>query len=780
MKLTQLGSLYKLIRGESRTMRKSVAKQPRQRASAFVLESLENRVLLSATPMDVTTTEPVVTAAVVTTDKADYAPGETALITTANTDTEGLKFGEGELVQFQVTRTDGIEDAPMGDLPWYVTDGVGGFNAYQEFDANGQAIDRNADGMADWIRPDNDGTVNGSISTNWFVEDQYLGASLLLTATGQGSGAVATTEFTDGGGTLQFSSASYSVNEAVGTATITVNRVSASNGNVTVNYATSNGTATAGSDYTAASGTLTFGNGVTSQTFTVSITNDSVHESNETINLTLSSAGSGGNLGTPTTAVLTINDNDPATVTTNTTVSSNDDTSIYGDSVHFTAAVTGSPSVGTVQFYVDTVAFGSAVAVTGGAATSNSISNLTAGNHDVYAVYSGGAGYVGSTSANITQTVNKAEATISVSGFSGVYDGEEHGVVSSSATGVNNEALSGLVIASTTYTDVPGGQVHWTFSNTNYTNQSGDATVTITQANLTICIVDTAKTFGQTIDLAAVLGTTVIGVNGENLNITYCSTGTLEAAVPGGHAINGFVSNGTGMLSNYYVTIKPGTLTVTAPSVVTVVRAGANLIIVGTGGCDTITVNATNLNKITVNGTTVSNPTITFIGSDTDLVGGGGHVIVYGMACDDNISLTGNVNLEAHGGEGNDTITGGAGHDVIFGDTGNDTLTGAAGNDVLVGGSGSDRLVGSAGHDILISHEADDDYDYNDLRTISDNWASCWSADLDFGSASDDVLDESGSADMLTGSSGHDWFIVGIGDKITDSNSAIKDGDIKT
>ena len=203
MKLTQLGSLYKLIRGESRTMRKSVAKQPRQRASAFVLESLENRVLLSATPMEVTTTEPVVTAAVVTTDKPDYAPGETALITTSNTSADGLKFGDGELVQFQVTRTDGIEDAPMGNLPWYVTDGVGGFAAYQDtiVDSNNDGVaesgDRNADGMADWIRPDNDLSVNGSISTDWYVEDQYLGASLLLTATGQASGAVATTEFTD-------------------------------------------------------------------------------------------------------------------------------------------------------------------------------------------------------------------------------------------------------------------------------------------------------------------------------------------------------------------------------------------------------------------------------------------------------------------------------------------------------------------------------------------------------------------------------------------------------
>ena len=231
MKLAQLRSLYKLIGRESRNMRKSVPKQPRQRASAFVLESLENRVLLSATPMDATTTTPVVTAAVVTTDKADYAPGETAVITTSNTSADGMKFGDGEQVQFQVTRTDGIQDYAMGNLPWYVTDGVGGFDAYQEYDANGQAVDRNADGMADWISPDNDLTVNGSISTNWFVEDQYLGASLLLTATGQTNGAVATTAFTDANKATTTTVSSSATPSTYGGSVIFTAVVTAANGN---------------------------------------------------------------------------------------------------------------------------------------------------------------------------------------------------------------------------------------------------------------------------------------------------------------------------------------------------------------------------------------------------------------------------------------------------------------------------------------------------------------------------------------------------------------------
>src|SRR5205085_10532469 len=78
-----------------------------------------------------------------------------------------------------------------------------------------------------------------------------------------------------------------------------------------------------------------------------------------------------------------------------------------------------------------------------------------------------------------TVTISKATAIITVTGFSGVYDGNAHGVVSSSAKGVNNEDLTGLVIANTTYTNVPGGLIHWTFTNQNYADQSGDVMVTI-------------------------------------------------------------------------------------------------------------------------------------------------------------------------------------------------------------------------------------------------------------------------------------------------------------
>ncbi|HKO44150.1 MAG TPA: Calx-beta domain-containing protein, partial [Pyrinomonadaceae bacterium] len=113
------------------------------------------------------------------------------------------------------------------------------------------------------------------------------------------------------GGALQFSSATYSVNENGGTAMITVNRTGGTAGTTTVQFATSNGTATAGSDYDTATGTLTFGPGVPTQTFSVPITIDHDNEPNETINLTLSNVTGSGSLGTPSAAILTIVDDDP-------------------------------------------------------------------------------------------------------------------------------------------------------------------------------------------------------------------------------------------------------------------------------------------------------------------------------------------------------------------------------------------------------------------------------------------------------------------------------------
>lgn len=70
--------------------------------------------------------------------------------------------------------------------------------------------------------------------------------------------------------------------------TVTLSKTSTSP--ITVKYVTSNGTATAGTDYVAASGTITFAAGQTSKIVTVGVVGDTVVESNETLTVTLSNA----------------------------------------------------------------------------------------------------------------------------------------------------------------------------------------------------------------------------------------------------------------------------------------------------------------------------------------------------------------------------------------------------------------------------------------------------------------------------------------------------------
>ena len=64
----------------------------------------------------------------------------------------------------------------------------------------------------------------------------------------------------------------------------------ASDESVTVDYATANGSASTGDDYTAASGSLTFHAGETSKTIQVSIIDDTIDDNNETLTITLSNA----------------------------------------------------------------------------------------------------------------------------------------------------------------------------------------------------------------------------------------------------------------------------------------------------------------------------------------------------------------------------------------------------------------------------------------------------------------------------------------------------------
>ena len=91
---------------------------------------------------------------------------------------------------------------------------------------------------------------------------------------------------------------------------LTVNRTGAKLTTVTVPYTFINGSASAGVDYTGVPGTLTFGTNVASQTITIPILNDHVIEANKTFTVALGAPGGQAILGTNTTTLVTITDDD--------------------------------------------------------------------------------------------------------------------------------------------------------------------------------------------------------------------------------------------------------------------------------------------------------------------------------------------------------------------------------------------------------------------------------------------------------------------------------------
>jgi hypothetical protein len=130
-------------------------------------------------------------------------------------------------------------------------------------------------------------------------------------ALGSPTDAILTILDDEGLPSLAFEQAAYSVGETAGSVVLTVTLSSQSALTVTANYTSGTGTAASGLDYAPLSDTLTFAPGVTSQTITLTVLTDSLDEADETVPVALSAPSNAG-LGVPSTAVVTIVDDDTA------------------------------------------------------------------------------------------------------------------------------------------------------------------------------------------------------------------------------------------------------------------------------------------------------------------------------------------------------------------------------------------------------------------------------------------------------------------------------------
>ena len=160
-----------------------------------------------------------------------------------------------------------------------------------------------------------------------------------------GSPAAAETTIADAGTETVSVTAGGAVTEGLAAA-FTVELSGAVSSSVTLNWSTSDVTATAGSDYTAvSSGTVTFGAGSTaSQTLTVTTLGDSLAEAEETFMVTLTGSNlpAGVSLGTAT-ATGTITDDEALTVSVAGPL-----TVVEGNTATFTVSVAGGTSTAPV------------------------------------------------------------------------------------------------------------------------------------------------------------------------------------------------------------------------------------------------------------------------------------------------------------------------------------------------------------------------------------------------------------------------------------------------
>jgi hypothetical protein len=135
-------------------------------------------------------------------------------------------------------------------------------------------------------------------------------------------------------GSVHFSMSSINVIEDIGALTVTVLRTGGSTGNLTVEYATVDGTAIAGQDYTASSGTLTFITGETSKTIQLPIANDTATEPDEIFAVVLNNASNLEDLSAPNPLLVTVQDS-----TTVPELSINDVSVVEGNAGTTTEAV---------------------------------------------------------------------------------------------------------------------------------------------------------------------------------------------------------------------------------------------------------------------------------------------------------------------------------------------------------------------------------------------------------------------------------------------------------
>jgi hypothetical protein len=271
--------------------------------------------------------------------------------------------------------------------------------------------------------------------------------------------------------------------------------------------------------------------------------------------------------------------------------SASQNTSVYGQTVTFTATVVGAnstPPTGVVDFYQGNTEVGSGMlAVVNGVdqATFTPTAALPVGSYSFSATYVGDSANLTST-ANASLTVTPAQLTITANSASKTY-GQTASFASTAFTTsglVNGDTVTGVTetsagaaatasVAGSPYNIVPSAAAGTGLGN--YTISYVNGSLTVNTAALTVTANNATKTYGQTVTPMAF--TTSGLVNGDTVaSVTETSAGTVATAPVAGspYSIVPSAAVGTG-LGNYTISYINGTLTVT-PAALTITANNAS------------------------------------------------------------------------------------------------------------------------------------------------------------------------------------------------------------
>jgi hypothetical protein len=597
--------------------------------------------------------------------------------------------------------------------------------------------------------------------------------------------------------------------------TFTVSLTAASGDPVTVNYATADGTAVAGTDYQAASGTLTFAPGQTSQTITVNAIGTPLYAPTRTFTVDLSSPSGAGIAQGQGVGTIVSSQQQPAVSIGGVYVT---DVDSGTTPANFWVWLSGGSSQTVTVDY--TTADGTALAGTDYVATSGTLTFAPGqtGQYISVAVI-GTPDYAPGRTFSVVLS-NPQNAGIGNQGGTGhIYDDAPIANIGPNTT---------VAVGSPVQFDASGSRdldgdpltYSWDFGDgTTGTGLQPTHVYTATgvyTATVSVSDGSAVTTASETVTVQPVVPTVVISgpsdaARGQTRTWTISasepnggptdpytyqvtwgdgSTQTLQGPASGVQASHVY-TGGMGAVISVVATDAYGD-TGTASQAVGILAVdlqGTDLVVGGTTGDDVITIQPADANgdvDVVINGQDQGNYYVS------------GQVVVYGQSGNDVMQIE---PLNANGGttplaqpvmlfagDGNDTLDarGASGPTVLVGGGGNDTLYGGSGRNVLIAGAGASTLYGGTGDDLLIAGTTSFDNNVAALAALRAEWSRTDAdyltriADLNGTQAGGlngsylltcQTVTSNGGGNDLYGDLGQDWFFAATSDRIHDLES---------